>query len=278
MPGTRNKKIDFNIWVSLILAIVSVVVVWLVVFRQNDNKKAESYFTGKVNKFCFNKVCIDNSGGSWFVSDGMNQYPANSDLADTYANRFQEIYLDKLISVNPERFGDLGIGSTDRVILEIGSKQLEIGKVNANYNGVYVRRPDEDKVYDTKVILDKTNLSIFTYWQNRTITNLAIPQIIKISLENNGRNKDFLPNAGKWDDQTWVDKIAHLGATNFINVPENKTAYLKFTVSTEKETTIFYIGQMVVDGYNLKYWATTDNKLYYEISKDDYKTLTGKTF
>lgn len=277
MFGKKNRhRADWSLGLSLIAGVVGAVVVWWLVFRTEKEIPTSIYFGNEVGKYCFNNICVEKSGEKWMVSDSVDIYPANNDLAATYAKKFSSLSLGELVSVNRERFFEMGIGETNQIVLEINSKKVELGRINTDYDGVYVRIPDEDKIYNSRVLIDKNTMISFEYWQNKTVTNIPISEIKKIRVETGKLSTEVRPVEGRFANQVWVEKVANLGAIGFVKTAEPVKKISTITVETDKETVEIVVGQRVIDKKNSRYWATVDNKFYYEISREDFKTLTDK--
>ena len=143
-------------------------------------KKTGPYFSGEINKFCVNSSCLDKSSGLWMV----NGAPADQDAANNTVDKLVKIELGDIISTNKDRFGQLGFVDTNKVIVEVNNKKLELGSANASYDGAYIKEPNVDIVYNTNVYLEKNNLVSESYWMNKNVTNFPILQIKKVTVDN----------------------------------------------------------------------------------------------
>jgi len=276
MFGKKNRnRIDWSLGFSLMAGMVGIVVVWWLMFKPDKEIPTSFYFGSEVERYCFNNICLDKNGEGWIVSDSVDTFPANNDLATTYAKKFGSLSLGELVSINRERFFEMGIGETNPIVLEINSKKLELGRINTDYDGVYVRIPDEDKIYNSKVLIDKNTIINFKYWQNKTVTNIPISEIKKIRVEKGKLSAEIGPVEGRFANQVWVEKVANLGAIGFVKMTE-PIIISTMMVETDKEMVEIKVGQQVIDKKNSRYWATVDNEFYYEINREDFKTLTDK--
>jgi hypothetical protein len=242
----------------------------------SEKEKGQNYFSGEIDKFCVNNICVQKNGDGWMTTDGQITAPANKEMIDTYVQRFGEIGLGNVVSVNQNNFADLGIG-VSQVILEVNGKKLEIGKINANYDGTYVREAEGKTISDIDMVLEKGHLSDINQWVNKTLTNLATLQTSKITVSEKEKSKEFTPKDGKWDDSTWMDKVVHLTAIEYLerfNPGTEIKTYMEIETGSQKVKLV--LGKSTVDKKNTIYWATTDEKYYYSISADDYNLLTGK--
>ena len=238
-------------------------------------KRETSYFSGEIDQFCVNNICLKKDSEKWRVSDGKSNEPANKEIIDAYLQRLTKISLGNVASVNHDNFASLGIG-VSQVLLTINNKSLEIGKINSNYDGTYVRQAEGDIVYVIDTVLDKQHLQEMSQWQNRTLTNLAELQTTKITFEKGGETVTIIPQNGEWKQEKVVEKICHLTAEDYLDefIPNKETE--KIGVSSGDSLTIINLGMIEDGNKNPVYWATIDGKDYYSISDKDYDLLTGK--
>lgn len=264
MKWNKNKSLNL----SIVILIMTLIVTGLAILQPWNREKAKSNYFGKsINSFCINQICLDNNNGDWSVSFDGQKAPAKSEIVDTYVAKFRQINLQEIVSVNPERFLDMGIGES-KVTLSINGKILEIGRIDSNYDGTYVREENGNTVYDIPVVLDKENLTNIDQWLNKTLTNLAILQTKKITAEKQG---------SKVQEIKPTDKILHLEAVSFLNgfTPSDEPKYT-FNIETETDRAQLVVGNDNKDRKNPIFWATNDMKNYYSISKEDFILLTGK--
>jgi hypothetical protein len=271
-----NRKKYRPVFISLSLLLV-LVAVWLVLLYQpwTRDKKTDTYFGEGISGFCINEICIQKDNEIWMISDGKIYAPANKETIENYISKFKSLKLEAITSINKDKFGDLSIG-IEPVILKINNKQLEIGGVNSNYDGTYVKPENDDKVYDLPEVFIKNNLVDTNLWLNKSITNLPVLQIKKVSVMYKNKIREVLPNNGQWGNIKWIEKVANLVAVKFLQSSGQKYEVIyDFALETDTGITHFKLGQYSPDKNNTVYWATNSEKFYYEISKDDFTLLTG---
>jgi hypothetical protein len=274
---SEKRKFKNGIVISLIvLLVVSIGLGWEIKKPEIISKKIQNYFSGEIDKFCINNICVQKNGSDWMATNGKTTAPANKEITETYVKRFGEIKLENIASINQSNFAGLGIG-VNQVILEINGKKIEIGNINAYYDGTYIREPEGKTVFEVNTVFEKEHLNSFDQWVNRTLTNLATLQTSKITMSKNGKTKEFMPKNGQWDDSSWMDRAVHLTAINYLSgfTPGNEIK-TSLEIETDKQKVNLTLGKSIVDKKNAIYWATTDEKYYYSISTDDYNLLTGK--
>lgn len=261
---------------SILILILSAGAVGLEWIKPWSKKKTETTFFGsEINKFCINDLCLNNKNNEWKVDDGKTVAPANKEMVETYVEKFKKIALEELLSVNQNKFAELGIGIS-QVFLTINGKSLEIGKIDSNYDGTYVREKDGKAVFDIDMVMDKNHLRMVDQWLNKTITNLAILQIKKIEVSHNGKSISLTPNDNKWNDQKWVEKVAYLEGINYLSNYQSKNPETVIRVETENGVTQIGLGKDTTNRNNPIYWATINDHDYYSIEKSNFNLLTGK--
>jgi hypothetical protein len=274
MNWKKNKPIILNLGFLLLLIGILTILFFKPWIRE---PKIKNYFGDNILGFCVNDICLgQTNNGGWQVVRGDLKAPASADLVTSLLTKLKDIKLDEEISQNKDKFADLDIG-VSQVVLEVNGKKLEIGGHNSNYDGTYVRESDKNKVYNSGIILTKTNLGDINYWINKTITNLPILQIKNITINSDNKSKEYLPKDNKWQDQKMVEKVANLTAVKFLNnfspVEQKK---VMIDVQTENDRTRIVLGKNPLDKKTQIYWASTDEFNYYEITHDDFSLLTGK--
>lgn len=240
-------------------------------------RKNNNFFGDQIDKFCINnEACLQKNGEEWLLTAGKIVAPANSESINGYVKKIENIQFGDVISTNQDNFANLGIGMS-RVVISANGKSLEIGKINSNYDGTYVREENGKTVYNIEVVLEKSSLGNSGGWINKTITNLALLQTKKITISKNGKVREFTPQNGIWDDPKWMGKVDSLTAVNYLQsfFPGNETRTV-IAVETENNKLTLTLGESIQIKKGALFWATTDQKYYYSISADDYHLLTGK--
>lgn len=273
-----KRKIINHTSISLaLLLIVSV----LVLFKSGKlEKQAETaaYFSSEINNFCIDDLCLNKRESGWFMDYGTLSLPAESENIEATVKRLNDIKLVEIVSQNREKFASMGIKEGEEAtILKTQNKSLEIGNVNQSYSGTFVREENGDKVYVIGMVLDKTNLKSPEYWQLKNITNLPLYQIKKITVKSDDAiSREILPDDdGKWKDEKAVEKVAHLQAINFHEVIKDAAVDYEFIVDTEDGSHNFYLKRQDNGRRVYKYLSSKDKEYFFEISKEDFDSLTG---
>jgi hypothetical protein len=282
--GEKEKLISGMRWrnnqpllISLIVLVLAGIGLGLTITKPwLRAKKSTSFFGDQIDRFCVNDTCLQKGSDKWFIGVGTELIPADNEIVTNYVGKFENIQFGDIISANPDNFADLGIGISQLVISANG-KSLEVGKINSNYDGTYVREANAETVYNIGLILEKNNIGNPKSWINKTITNLAILQTQKVIIEKNGKSIDFIPKNGNWDDPKWVEKVDYLTAVDYLDrfIPGNENQTM-LTVETDSKQTTITLGMKITDKKEPIFWVTTDGKYYYSIGADDYNLLTGK--
>lgn len=219
--------------------------------------KQTNYFIGEINGFCVNDLCLSKELNNYLV----NGVPADDDLVLPYIEKLKSLQLRELVSQNKDKFADLGISDKDKVVLTVNGKGLQIGNFTTQYDGVYVKPANEDKVYRIEIVFDKSNLIQAKYWQKKLLINMPLLQITKVIINSADKQKEVVKDDGIFAI------AAHLGVGNYLGTQNPGGTETKISVYTGKESQTYFVG---------KYWATSDHKFYFEINKNDFERLTSK--
>lgn len=267
MAAMRKRQWGLIISFGLVAVVTSILILKRI--SGGENFKPERIFSGEISSFCVNKLCVKKDDSGWWVENEGDRVPGNEEAIGDFTDKFKKLEFTTIVSQNRDKFGEMGIGK-DQVVLEINGVQLEIGSATQKYDGFYARKGDDGTVYLSNLLLIKDEISKSDYWQKKLILNLPKYQLKKVTVKYGGKEKILEPKEGKWDRETLVDKLAFLKAIKYLpgGKPSDKDVYI-YEIETEKEKTELVVG---------KYWATTDEKRYFEISKDDYLVLTEKLF
>lgn len=255
--STKSLAIISGVAAGLML--VAVMIRW---GGWRENKKPEKLFRDQITEFRINDLSLTKNEDGWWVSWGTMKVPADKEIVENLVKRFEEIELGQTVSENRDRWGELGIGESQTVILEIGGKKLEIGKIAADYQGTFVRDDEGRWVYKTAVVLDKTNLTSFDYWRQKMVTNLPRFQIKRVTV-----------NSREIKSQKIIDKACSLAAEKYLaGFSRGKSVTYQITIETENDKQNLIVGKEKAK--RPIYWATTDEKKYFEIKKGDFDLLT----
>ena len=121
-----------------------------------------------------------------------------------------------------------------------------------------------DIVYNTNVYLEKNNLVSESYWMNKNVTNFPILQIKKVTVD----NKEVT-------DKKMIEKLANLKVVKYLSDNKDPVATRVFEIQTDNSPSVLKIGQKNLDWKNKLFWATVDDKFYYEIDGADFSLLTA---
>jgi len=269
-------KINKSVFLSFLFLLLIVIVLVLKMNLWSEDGSNVTYFSGEINRFCINLLCMEKRENDWFVVGGEGVIPANNEVVDSFVKHLPEISLVETVSDNPDKFGDLGIGGEEAIILDIGGKRLEIGDNTRNYDGTFVRVENGRAVFRIGVLLTKARLSDINYWVKRTITNLSQQQVKKIMIVFRGKTYERLPTEGKWSDEKFIERISDLKSLKYLTdfQVDNLNSVYEFLIDYDEDKLVkIKIGKR--DGKEKLYWATTDDKFYFEISEDDFNLLTA---
>lgn len=245
--------------VSTILLIATAGAVFFVVRQPADNKENGGYFGDKVEQFCVGQSCIDNKSGRYTI----NGIPAGDEMVTTYLTKLSELTIGEIVSNNRDNFADFGIG-VSTVTLSANGKELEIGNINSSYNATFVHIPGTEYVNVVEMVMDKKHLADPKTWENRTITNLALPDITKIVRSENGKEIEI-----KTTDVNFRQTLAALTPEEYLNefVPAGAKEII-YKIETKYGTIDLRIGK---DKFA---YATIDGNDYYRIADKTWGVLT----
>lgn len=253
-------------WINFLVAAT---VLGLLTYRIVSKPKArlvDNYFLSDITKVCLNDNCLVKKGDNWWFENSEVNQPAANDQVNNFVSKLESLKLIKLVSQNRDKMTEFGFDSL-KVSINAGDRILDVGRINDTYDGTYVKTEDSDNIYLAEVVLNKANLVESDFWINKIITNWPTAQITEIKATNGDKEIDVGTK-----DQIFVEKLAHLTAISYLaDFDKSKATGVKITAKTEKENWSVIIGQI-----DKKYYATSDEVNYYEISKDDYFALKNK--
>lgn len=260
-------KIIKNSWLISFAVLIILLTIVLIKSAGLKNKETSFFFPKDIGGFCLDKICLEKKDNLWIVKADNKLIPANDDLVNTYIEKFKQIKLNDLISENKDKFKDFGIGADNKLILKINDKNLEIGNVSINTNETYVKENNKNSIYKIPFVLNRDDLTQVSNWEKKELTNLPQFQIKKITAKWRNKNKEFVPKDNNWENSKQIDKIAHLEIAKYLeNFKLDNLQKYEFEIETENGKTKLVIG---------KYFATLDEKYYFEISKENFNLLTA---
>jgi len=236
-------------------------------------EKTEFYFPKETDKFCINLLCLEKRDGYWLITNSFGTVPASNDVVDNFLKGVSEISLTEVVSTNPEKFAEFGIGEAETTVLDINGRRLEIGSNTKSYDGTYVRKENDKIVYKIEKPLTKQTLSTIDYWSKKVITNLALNQIKKISVKYGNKNGEEVPVDGKWKNSEFIEKISDLKSIAYLpGFNQNSKIVYEYLIEYGDKVIKLKAGKQ--NEKKELYWVTTDEKYFFEIKKEDFDLLT----
>lgn len=223
--------------------------------RQKIAKNMVSYFDEKIDSFCFNDLCL------------VKNELVDSELVENMLKKIQELEIGEVVAENSQNFKKLGFEENGRVWLKSGDKKIELGRINDNYTGTYVRVNEGGPVYLINIVIDKNEVVKEDYWRKKWITNLSVYQITEVKIKIQGKERVLAPKDNRWSEESLVNTAAYLKAVKYLSDNEPSKAVAEIKLTTENESVNLKIGAR---------WATVDSKNYFEISGNDFKRLTAR--
>ena len=261
---------------GLILVALAGISLWMAWGKKIVKKSGGELFFGQFESFCVNQFCLNKEEGSWVVNDTKTKVPANSEAVEMMIGKLKEVKLQETVSQNSNKFGEMGIGRNNKVLVIAGNKKLELGNISSDYTGTYVRENEGSTVYKTETVLDKENMVTPDYWSKKTISNLPRFQIKKVTIKRDGKIKEVIPKEGRWKDEKWIDKVALLNSVKFLDgFKPDQSNKAEIEAETEKEKVKLILGKNKIDRKTDVYWVSNEGKYYFEIKKEDFDLLTG---
>ncbi len=258
---------------SFFLVLAMGTVVWIKNggWKKNEERK---WFPKAVENFCVNEMCLKKTGGLWMISEAGVEIPADGEVVESTIFRLEEIILDDLVSENEGRFGGLGIGAEEIVLLKAENKSLEIGDITGKYDGTYVRQEGGDGVYKVKIVLDKDDLSSVSYWQKKSLTNLPVLQIGKMVIERDGDKKELVAGEDGWSeaDEDLVDVMSNVMVSQYLSNFVAEGEEYRVAIETERDKVEFWVGKKK-ETKDIIYWGSEDKKYYFVIEKEIFEVI-----
>jgi hypothetical protein len=243
--------------------------------------RTTNFFSDNIDKFCIEqntkKFCLSKENEKWIVDYDNQKIPAEQEMVQIYIDRLKQLQLKDLISQNPDKFKELGIGDVNKTILDVNGKKLEIGNITADSNGTFVRIDDKNEVVQTDIIFEKNNLANPDYWYLKNILELPKLQIRKITVTWSNNKKEFVSKNGGWENEDMVNILSHLNKKSYLpkfTADLNQSYQYEIEVENKSNLSV-WIGSNKTDRTNSIYWATLDKVNYFEIDKNDFNSLTA---
>lgn len=225
---------------------------------------------GEINGFCINEICLSNESNMWWVDNKQTKTPADGSVVDNFKKELAKIKFDKLVSENPEKLSLFGFNAASPVELKVNSLNLMLGSQNPSMDGTYLKISGENKVYETRADIPKSEVSTATFWTAKKVTEIPVLSITSIELS-------------KGDKKVTIDKedpivptLSAIGVVSYLNNFKDMTAAYTYKINTDDGEKDILLGVDKNDPKKYIYWVTTGNNIYYEIKKSDFDLLTAK--
>gem|GEM_PF-2767178 len=216
------------------------------------------YFEGEINKFCINENCVEKDGDRWWLRIGEIKQPALKETTENYVKKLSQLTIGKVVSDNKSKELLYGFGEP-KVEIAVNSKSILLGKIDTNYTFSYVKLPNSDKVYQTNLILDNKSFA------DMTVTKIEPNKINEIKATNG-----IIETKINIKDKVFVEKIANLNGVKYLpSIDIQKAKAVKIVINNGEYNLI--IGQI-----DKVYFATANEKDYFEIESKDYFALRAK--
>ncbi|MFA6518867.1 MAG: DUF4340 domain-containing protein [Candidatus Shapirobacteria bacterium] len=229
------------------IILVFLMAVFLGLKYQEQQKTIENsapYFGEKIENFCFNDLCL------------MKNELVDNELVENMLKKIRELEIGEMVAENSQNFKKLGFEEDNRVWLKIGDEKIELGRINDNYSGTYVRINEDGPVYLTDIVIDKSEVAKEEYWRKKWLTNLSIYQITEVKIKRQGRERVLTVKEGKWPEERLINAVAYLKTTKYLGDKQPSKTLAEIKLTTEKESINLTIGAN---------WGTIDGKNYFEI-------------
>lgn len=262
-----NKVVVASLGVTLVLAVAT----WQLA-KPTEVKKAK-LVNGSINSWCLPDFCIKNNNGNWQMTSGTTALPAESDKAESLAKSLATFDTGTVVSKSSENSEIYGL--TNGCAINVNNQKISIGKIGPDYSSIYVKTDNSNDVYLENAALDQSQICQSSYWENKTVTNLALYQISKVEIKFNGKTTTLTPKSdATFDHQSLVEKAAHLTATSYLTEKPTTESSSEIQLTVDNQTTELLIGKVTANK-KIVYWASTDKNNYYEIDQADYSQLTS---
>jgi len=245
--------------ISLIIGLLWLgCVVGFLWINNNDKNINKPYFEGEINKFCINENCVEKDGDRWWLRIGEIKQPALKETTENYVKKLSQLTIGKVVSDNKSKESLYGF-SEPKVKITVNSKSIILGKIDTNYTFSYVKLPESDKVYQTNLILDNKSFA------DMTVIKIEPDKIFEIKATNGIKETKI-----NIKDKVFVEKIANLTGIKYLpSIDIQKAKAVKIIINNGEYNLI--IGQI-----DKIYFATANEKDYFEIESKDYFALRAK--
>ena len=115
----KNKILLFSFVLMITVAIAVGYKEWKA--RRISNGK---WIQKEINGFCVGDVCVEKRTDDWLVKEAGVEIPAETEMVEVTVARLEDIVLDEIASENEEKFGALGIGGKEAVILQVNDQKM----------------------------------------------------------------------------------------------------------------------------------------------------------
>lgn len=196
-------------------------------------------------------------------------------MVETYTDKFKQIKLGEIVSLNQENFAKYGIGSST-VVIDINNKKVELGSINPSYDGTYIKVYKKDVVYFLDMVIYKKQITAWDDWVNKNITDLSLIEVGKINISFKNKKIEMTPVNGKLQNDKLVNKAIYLNSIKYLpNFKPGSEGKYEMNIITNVNETNLTFGRQLGNKSKVLLWVTKDNINFYEISSDDFSLLTG---
>ena len=261
---------------SFVLVVFTVVVLLVIKAVGRPRRVVDkSFFSPEITAFCVGEWCFKQDDGQWMMNVGGKEVPADEDKVGTFVKEMGQLKLGEVVSDNSESFGSMGLDDKSGIKVSSGGKELLVGDLGQDYQSTMVRRVGDNVAFLVPVVWNKLNLSNQKYWEKYRVTNLPLYQVTKVTVKKPKSTVVVTAKDGKWPDDAWINRLCHLETVGYLDkeIDISKPA-MEAEVEYGPDRTTLKLGSVrQMSGYF--YWATSDGRYFFEISKADFDLLTS---
>jgi hypothetical protein len=241
-------------------------------WRPTKTKLSNQYFSGDINELWIGKAHLKINNGQWRVVGANWEKPADTDKVDTLVKQLKLVSLDDLVAENQNKFEELGFDDRS-VEVKVNNRFLKVGKLGPGEDSTLVLA--ENKIYRLRIVWNQELWQDENYWINRRVTSIPFFQIKSIEIKQGKKLTTLKQNEGKWEKEKLVATMANLESLGPIEKKiETTNSVTELVINEESKTTNLRVGRAKDEDKKSFYWAAVNDKDVYEISKNDYETLT----
>lgn len=236
-------------------------------------KVGRNYWEGSIGLWCVNELCFSKNEEKWRVKVGDKGYLVDKDKIAPVVATLATVKLEQVASNNENKFGDLGIGNPDKVVIKMLGKDLEIGNISERYDGTYVRADGDKVVYKIAGVIDRRSITNLDFWRKNKVTNISRYQVRKITVYVGDKNRELKHNQEKWENEEVVSKLTFLDGAYIEGMKPDWKEAVHYLVEMEEGQHELWLIRVEEDKM-VRYLASDNREDVYEISKVDFEKLT----